>query len=69
VIASVVQAAIEELSLREIRFDDLVQWVRLVEPDADVCEIDKAARPFETGAPGAYGYVAERQRVLPGMEE
>ncbi len=54
---------------RPVRFDDLVWAVRVQHPDADVCEIDRAARPFATGEPGAYVYEADRQRVLPGMEE
>lgn len=52
-----------------LRFDDLVQAVRVVHPDADVCVIDREARPYESGDPGAYTYEADRQRVLPGMEE
>ncbi len=56
---------------RLVRFDDLVWAVRVQHPDADVGEIDKAARPYERGAPGAYVYAIEtdRQRVLPGVEE
>lgn len=38
------------------RFDDLVFMVRFYMPNADVCEIDLAARPFERGEPGAYTY-------------
>lgn len=53
---------------RPVRFDDLVWWVRRTDPDADVCEIDRAARPFERGEPGSYTYDADWQRFLPGME-
>lgn len=38
------------------RFDDLVFMVRCHDPDADVCEIDRAARPYQRGNPGAYTY-------------
>lgn len=38
---------------RPVRFDDLVWSVRIQHPDADVCEIDMAARPFARGEPGA----------------
>lgn len=68
-----IPALVERLSSppspRPMRFDDLVEAVRVTHPDADVCEIDLAARPFATGEPGAYVYEAERQRFLPGMEE
>jgi nucleoside phosphorylase len=52
-----------------LRFDDLVQAVRVMHHDADVCAIDREARAHAVGEPGAYTYEADRQRVLPGMEE
>lgn len=39
-------------------FDTLVLWVRTVIPEADVCEIDAAARPYERGEPGKITYEA-----------
>jgi hypothetical protein len=60
---------IEEPPDTPVRFDMLVSAVRLVDPDADVSVIDMEARPYAVGEPGAYTYEADRQRVLPGMEE
>ena len=48
----------------EMTFDVLVSSVRFLVPDADVCAIDKAARPFERGEPGAYTYEPIEERAM-----
>jgi len=56
-LADVVSNCVEEYAVLEpLTFDDLVLLVRRVLPEADVCEIDAAARPFERGSAGAFTY-------------
>lgn len=60
-ISALVRAAIEVVPLPVLRFDDIVRRVHAVEPDADVCAIDKAARPYQHGETGSYIYGCPRE--------
>lgn len=61
-INALVREAIDVIPLRGgLRFDEIVRWVRAAEPDADVCAIDKAARPYQRGEPGSYTYGRPRE--------